>query len=253
LEINSTIQLYNPTLLPTMEDLETGTHAGSRPLEPEQMEKDDQQLPVNTEEEAKTKEKELPLKALGWIDRLLALWILLAMIVGILLGNFVDSVGPSLQKGQLIGVSIPIGNAHPLLCVLLQFRSNIHHQAIGLLVMIYPILCKVQYETLHKALRSKGFWVQLGFSLVMNWIVAPFLMVSELSRIRSNSKFHMLITVAARSCLGVLARQRRPSTRIGISRLGQVHCNGNKPIVILRFIPLTKNNKGPRLDSPRRG
>jgi len=40
---------------------------------------------------------------------LLALWILLAMIVGILLGNFVDSVGPALQKGEFVGVSIPIG------------------------------------------------------------------------------------------------------------------------------------------------
>ena len=48
-------------------------------------------------------------KNLGWLDRLLALWILLAMIIGVLLGNFVDSVGPALQKGKFVGVSIPIG------------------------------------------------------------------------------------------------------------------------------------------------
>jgi arsenite transporter len=48
-------------------------------------------------------------KGLGWLDRLLAVWILLAMIVGILLGNFVDSVGPALHRGELVGVSMPIG------------------------------------------------------------------------------------------------------------------------------------------------
>lgn len=48
-------------------------------------------------------------KALGWLDRLLALWILLAMIIGILLGNFVPNTGPALQKGKFVGVSIPIG------------------------------------------------------------------------------------------------------------------------------------------------
>lgn len=53
--------------------------------------------------------KESAFKNLGWLDRLLALWILLAMMTGILLGNFVDSVGPVLQKGEFVGVSIPIG------------------------------------------------------------------------------------------------------------------------------------------------
>lgn len=48
-------------------------------------------------------------KRLSWIDRLLALWILLAMAVGIILGNFVPETGPALQKGQFVGVSVPIG------------------------------------------------------------------------------------------------------------------------------------------------
>jgi ACR3 family arsenite efflux pump ArsB len=50
--------------------------------------------------------------------------------------------------------------------------------AIGLLVMMYPILCKVRYETLHQTFRSKQLWIQVGFSVFVNWIVAPFLMVS---------------------------------------------------------------------------
>ncbi len=51
-------------------------------------------------------------------------------------------------------------------------------EAIGLLVMMYPILCKVQYETLHRAFRSRELWIQVAFSIVLNWIIAPFLMVS---------------------------------------------------------------------------
>lgn len=53
-------------------------------------------------------------KALGWLDRFLAVWILLAMIIGILLGNFVPSTGPALEKGKFVGVSVPIGmNSSP--------------------------------------------------------------------------------------------------------------------------------------------
>jgi len=54
-----------------------------------------------------------------------------------------------------------------------------HSVAIGLLVMMYPILCKVQYETLHLALREKELWIQIGFSILLNWIVAPLLMVNR--------------------------------------------------------------------------
>lgn len=97
------------------------------------------------------------IKGLGWLDRFLAVWILLAMIIGILLGNFVPETGPALQKGKFVGVSVPI--------------------ALGLLVMMYPILCKVRYETLHILFRKRALWVQIGFSIVMNWIVAPLLMV----------------------------------------------------------------------------
>ncbi|KAJ5491492.1 Arsenical-resistance protein Acr3 [Penicillium diatomitis] len=97
------------------------------------------------------------IKGLGWLDRFLALWIFLAMAVGILLGNFVEQTGPALQKGKFVGVSIPI--------------------AIGLLVMMYPILCKVRFESLHHAFKQRAIWVQIGFSIFVNWIIAPFLML----------------------------------------------------------------------------
>lgn len=51
--------------------------------------------------------------------------------------------------------------------------------AIGLLVMMYPILCKVRYESLHQVLAHREIWKQIAFSILVNWIVAPFLMVRD--------------------------------------------------------------------------
>ena len=44
--------------------------------------------------------------------------------------------------------------------------------------MMYPILCKIKYETLHHVFRTREIWIQIGFSLVMNWIIAPFFMMA---------------------------------------------------------------------------
>ncbi|KAH7318248.1 membrane protein [Stachybotrys elegans] len=97
-------------------------------------------------------------KALGWLDRFLAVWIFLAMAIGIILGNFVPEVDDVLEQGTFVGVSIPI--------------------AVGLLVMMYPILCKVRYESLHRILSERGIWKQIGFSVFFNWVVAPFFMLA---------------------------------------------------------------------------
>lgn len=97
-------------------------------------------------------------KALGWLDRLLALWILLAIIIGILIGNYAPHASYYLNRGKFVDVSVPV--------------------AIGLLVMMYPILCKVRYESLHHVFRKREVWRQLLFSIIMNWIIAPFVMVS---------------------------------------------------------------------------
>lgn len=43
--------------------------------------------------------------------------------------------------------------------------------------MMYPILCKVRYESLHLLLRSKALWIQILVSVVLNWIIAPLCMV----------------------------------------------------------------------------
>lgn len=48
-------------------------------------------------------------KSLGWLDRFLAVWIFLAMVIGILLGNFIPNASSVLQRGRFAGVSVPIG------------------------------------------------------------------------------------------------------------------------------------------------
>ncbi|QPG96496.1 hypothetical protein C2857_004371 [Epichloe festucae Fl1] len=97
-------------------------------------------------------------KSLGWLDRYLAAWIFLAMLIGIILGNFAPRTEEVLDKGRWVGVSIPI--------------------AIGLLVMMYPILCNVRYETLHAILGKATLWKQVVFSVIFNWIIAPFFMLA---------------------------------------------------------------------------
>ena len=73
-----------------------------------------------------------PLRGLSFLDRFLVVWILLAMAIGIILGNTVPSSGPALQKSTFVDVSVPI--------------------AVGLLVMMYPILCKVRFERVCQAI-----------------------------------------------------------------------------------------------------
>ncbi|KAJ9221707.1 hypothetical protein DTO027B5_8912 [Paecilomyces variotii] len=128
-------ELYNQSTSPTTEDVEK----------------------QKTNESEDCTSKQSAFKSLGWLDRFLAVWIFLAMAIGIILGNFVEETGPALQKGKFVGVSIPI--------------------AIGLLVMMYPILCKVRYESLHHVFRDRGIWIQIAFSIFVNWIIAPFLML----------------------------------------------------------------------------
>jgi ACR3 family arsenite transporter len=69
----------------------------------------DERLLISSIDQADAPPDLPPLKGLSFLDRFLVLWILIAMGVGIALGNTVESVGPALQKGEFVGVSIPIG------------------------------------------------------------------------------------------------------------------------------------------------
>ncbi|KAH0539043.1 hypothetical protein FGG08_004389 [Glutinoglossum americanum] len=123
-------------------------------------------------------------KRLSILDRFLALWILLAMVIGVLLGNFVDGVGEKLQAGRFVGVAVPI--------------------AVGLLVMMYPILCKVRYEVLHRVFRTRELWTQILFSVVVNWIVAPLVMVLVWNDLAGGDGEYCAILVAFNSILQIV-------------------------------------------------
>lgn len=117
-----------------------------------------------------TQERSL-IKKLSFVDRFLALWILLAMVLGILLGCFVPNTQQVLTRTGLIGVSAPIGKFDNMI-VLIRL-------AVGLIVMMYPILCKVHFEEMNLIFKQKDIWKQLAFSFVVNWIIAPLVMVEH--------------------------------------------------------------------------
>lgn len=136
-------------------------------LTPQNVERQDTQQPPPVHSSA--------FKSLGILDQFLALWIFLAMLIGILRRNFVPRTGCIPQRGEFLGVSIPIGTLGKLL------ETNTHlaniDGAIGLLVMMHPILRTTAFKTLHHSFRQRSLWVQAAFSILVNWIVAPLFMV----------------------------------------------------------------------------
>ncbi|MDL9938839.1 ACR3 family arsenite efflux transporter [Gordonia sp. ABSL1-1] len=90
---------------------------------------------------------------LSVLDRFLPVWIGVAMVVGLLLGRGVPGLGEDLAKVEIDGISLPI--------------------AIGLLVMMYPVLAKVRYDRLEAVTGNRRLLIS---SLVLNWVVGPALM-----------------------------------------------------------------------------
>ncbi|MFW3385352.1 UNVERIFIED_CONTAM: ACR3 family arsenite efflux transporter [Kocuria sp. CPCC 205274] len=93
------------------------------------------------------------MKDLSFLDRWLPAWILAAMVAGLLLGRFVPGLNTALEAVKIGEVSLPI--------------------AIGLLVMMYPVLAKVRYDETHRIAADRRL---MGASLALNWIVGPALM-----------------------------------------------------------------------------
>ncbi len=93
------------------------------------------------------------LRRLSWLDRLLPVWIFLAMGVGVLLGHLLPGIGPVLDSLQVDSVSLPI--------------------ALGLIWMIYPPLAAVDYRRMPQVVGARRV---VTVSLLLNWLVGPFLM-----------------------------------------------------------------------------
>ncbi|GAA0367528.1 ACR3 family arsenite efflux transporter [Micromonospora gifhornensis] len=90
---------------------------------------------------------------LSRLDRFLPLWIGLAMAVGLLLGRLVPGLNTALEAVTIGGISLPI--------------------ALGLLIMMYPVLAKVRYDRLDSVTGDRRLLLS---SLLLNWIIGPALM-----------------------------------------------------------------------------
>ncbi|GAA3999954.1 ACR3 family arsenite efflux transporter [Streptomyces marokkonensis] len=90
---------------------------------------------------------------LSTLDRFLAVWILVAMAVGLGLGRAVPGLNDALAKVEVGGISLPI--------------------ALGLLVMMYPVLAKVRYDRLDAVTGDRRLMIS---SLVVNWVLGPAVM-----------------------------------------------------------------------------
>src|SRR5512141_1441444 len=90
---------------------------------------------------------------LSLLNRLLPVWIFLAMALGIALGAIAPGVADALDSARVGTISFPI--------------------AVGLLWMMYPVLARVKYEELSRVAQA---WEQFSVSLILNWIIGPVIM-----------------------------------------------------------------------------
>ena len=92
-------------------------------------------------------------RALSGLDRYLPAWIGLAMASGLALGRLIPSFSSWLGGVKIAEVSLPI--------------------AVGLLLMMYPVLAKVRYERMREVAADRR---AVALSLTLNWVVGPALM-----------------------------------------------------------------------------
>ena len=90
---------------------------------------------------------------LSMIDRFLPVWIATAMVGGIVLGRLVPGLDDALDAVKVGGTSLPI--------------------ALGLLLMMYPVLARVRYREIGLVTADKRM---IAASLLLNWLIGPAVM-----------------------------------------------------------------------------
>ncbi|KAG2227960.1 hypothetical protein INT45_011984 [Circinella minor] len=124
----------------------------------DQQQEEDERTVISIEIVSQEEKQEETRRRLSFLDCYLAVFILLAMVVGVLIGYYVPNIQHSFETVQFDTVSVPI--------------------AIGLLLMMYPIMIDVKYEKLYKILTSKPVWIQIAISILINFVVGPIIMTA---------------------------------------------------------------------------
>ena len=159
-----------------------------------------------------------------YLDKYLTVWIFMAMLLGLLLGKFIPNWGEILASWEYQEVNIPL--------------------AIGLILMMYPPLAKVDYRLLPALLKNTKV---LGLSLVLNWIIGPFLMFGLAVLFFADQPMYMtgLILIGLARCIAMVlvwndlakGNKEYAAALVALNSLFQLLAYGAYALFFINYLP----------------